>query len=85
MGIHDKYYVTMTDKVLSGWGAAQGKTSKFVVICDTPEQAYIIEKNARLRPEMKHVNFRVTKPYFKNAHVSWRNYSELGKIWRDGE
>ena len=42
-----KYYVTMTDKAMSGWGMAKNKTNKYVVICDTHEQAQIIEKNAK--------------------------------------
>ena len=28
-----KYYVTMTDKAMSGWGMAKNKTNKYVVIC----------------------------------------------------
>ena len=80
-----KYFITMTDAAMSGWGEAKGITSKFVVICETPEQAYVIEKNARLRPEMKHISFSLKKPHYKNAHVSWCEYGELGKVWRDGE
>ena len=33
-----QFYVSATDKLLSGWGEATGKTSKFVVACDTEEQ-----------------------------------------------
>jgi len=32
------FYVSATDKLLSGWGEASGKTSKFVVACDTEDQ-----------------------------------------------
>lgn len=34
-----KYYVSMTDKFLSGWGSSRGKTSKLVIVCDTRQQA----------------------------------------------
>jgi hypothetical protein len=47
------YYVTMTDKFMSGWGEAQGKNNKLVISCDTYEEAQIVEENARRRKEMK--------------------------------
>ena len=28
------YYVTATDKFMSGWGLAKGKTKKVIVICE---------------------------------------------------
>ncbi len=28
------YYVTATDKFMSGWGLAKGRTNKVVVICE---------------------------------------------------
>ena len=40
-----QYYVTMTDTILSGWGQAEGKTNKYIVICDTFEQAETIKRN----------------------------------------
>jgi len=38
------YYVTMTDKFMSGWGQAHGKINKMVVECDTYEEAAQIER-----------------------------------------
>ncbi len=57
-----KYYITMTDKFMSGWGDATGKINKLVIECENPDQAFLIEKNARKRYEMKYVNFCTTKP-----------------------
>ena len=34
-----KYYVSMTDSFLSGWGMAENKISKYIIICDNLEQA----------------------------------------------
>lgn len=42
-----KYYVTMTDNFMSGWGKAQNKISKYIVECDSYQQAEMIERNAR--------------------------------------
>jgi len=76
------YYVTMTDKFMSGWGLARNKTNKLVIECDDMSQAMLIEKNARLRSEMRYVNIRATKPYYGN-HVltSWKSFSDMGGPW----
>jgi len=79
-----KWYVTMTDKFMSGWGHAKGKTNKFVVGCDTYNQAETVARNARRRSEMKYINITSSKPYYNDRRflVSYRSYSSLGKIWK---
>ena len=76
-------YVTMTDKCLSGWGMAVNKTNKLIIECETMKQALIIEKNARLRSEMKYINIRSSKPSYnqKRFYLSWKKFEELGEIW----
>ena len=78
------WYVTMTDKFMSGWGGAKGKINKYVVICETGEQARRIEKNAGYRSEMKYINVTTTKPYYdpRRYLVTWKTYKQLGKIWK---
>ena len=78
-----KYYVTMTDKFMSGWGIAKDKTNKMIVVCDTWQQAEQIESAARKRPEMKYINIRTTKPrYGSNVVESWKCWDDLGDIWK---
>ena len=79
-----KIYVSMTDKFLSGWGRATNKTNKFIIICDTMEQAETIERNAQKRSEMKYINICLTKPrYNQNRYeLSYRTFDELGAIWK---
>jgi hypothetical protein len=60
------YYVTMTDKFMSGWGMAQGKKNKLVFICDTYEEAEIVEQNATNRNDMKYINVTSKKPYYNS-------------------
>ena len=36
----------MTDSFMSGWGRAMNLTNKFIVECNTLEEAETIEKNA---------------------------------------
>ena len=57
-----KYYVSMTDKFLSGWGMADHKTNKLVIECDSYDEALIVEQNAKNRSEMKYINICFNKP-----------------------
>ena len=78
------YYVTMTDKFMSGWGMAQGKTNKCIIECETLQQAETIERNAQKRSEMKYINICSKKPrYGKNVLESWKHYEDLGSIWKN--
>ena len=77
------YFVTMTDLFFSGWGGAEGKTNKFIVVCKNWQQAQIIERNAKKRSEMKYINICMKKPrYGTNVVESWRHFDELGEIWK---
>ncbi len=80
------YYVTMTDKFMSGWGKAREKTNKLVISCDTMSEALIVEANALSRDEMKYVNIRSTKPYYNNDgyFVSRHDKSDYGSWFVDG-
>ena len=77
------YYVTMTDKFMSGWGKAENKINKFVVECETMKQAGTIAKNARKRQEMKYINITTRKPYYNsNKYITtFKQFGELGRIW----
>jgi hypothetical protein len=72
----------MTDKFMSGWGAAKGKTNKLVIVCETREQAMRIERNAHDRSEMKNVSVRTTEPRYGAGYVtSWKDYADMGGNW----
>ena len=77
------YYVTMTDRFMSGWGHASGKTNKFVVECKTLSEAKTIASNARRRKEMKYVRIVYSMPKYSDQKylVSLRRYEDLGDIW----
>jgi len=68
-----KYYVTMTDKFMSGWGYANGKINKLVIECDSYDEALIVSANAKDRNEMKYVNIVNEKPYY-NKNRYFTNY-----------
>ena len=80
-------YVTMTDKFMSGWGCSEGKINKYVIECESHQQAQICAKNARLRSEMKYINIVSKKPYYnqKRYLVSLKKFSDLGSIWTKGD
>ena len=70
--MNKKYYVTMTDKFMSGWGRAEGKINKLIIECNSFEEAQIVYDNACRRREMKYVNIVSSKPYYSASkyHVS---------------
>jgi len=76
------YYVTMTDKFMSGWGHAKGKTNKLVIECDSFDDAQTVETNAKDRNEMIYVNITRRKPYYRknNFCVSWHDKGDY-KTW----
>jgi hypothetical protein len=76
-----KYYVAMTDKFMSGWGKAEGKTNKHVIVCNSYDQAKIVERNAKDRSEMKYVNIRSTKPHY-NEHAVITTWADKKKAPR---
>ena len=77
-----KYFVTMNDKFMSGWGMASNKVNKLIIACDNYEQASTIEKNAKKRSEMKYINIARTKPQIKrNVYPSWKHWEDMGEIW----
>ena len=61
-----KYYVTMTDKFMSGWGNAKNKINKLVFICDNYKDAEIVYNNSNDRTEMKYINICYNFPYHLN-------------------
>ncbi|MFJ8531096.1 hypothetical protein [Bacillus sp. NPDC094106] len=62
-----KFYVTMTDTFLGGWGESEGKINKLIFECDSYAEAEIVAENAKNRSDMKYVNIVSKKPYFKEA------------------
>jgi hypothetical protein len=62
-----KYYVSMTDSFLSGWGMAKDKTNKLVIECDTWNEAMIVKRNAKDRSEMKYVRLSYNKPKYNQS------------------
>lgn len=78
-----KWYVTMTDKFLSGWGMSAGKTNKLIIGCDTLTQAKTAYKNAKKMKQMKYVNYTSTKPYYdkRRYYISYKNYKNSGRLF----
>jgi hypothetical protein len=78
------FYVSMTDKFMSGCGMSQGKTNKYVIACETIEQAEMIERNAKKRSEMKYVNICSRMPrYGANVLVTMKTFSDLSGPWKE--
>jgi hypothetical protein len=80
------YFVSMTDKFMSGWGEAEGRTSKYVVECDTTAQANQILHAAHKREEMKYINTSFKRPRYPadRYQVTRRHWNDLGGVWKEG-
>lgn len=78
-----KYYVTMTDKFMSGWGMAQGRINKLVIECETIEQAQQIEIAAHRRSEMRRINLCLHKPRYDESTTltTIKHWNDLGPVW----
>ena len=75
------YYVTATDKFMSGWGLAENKTNKVIVVCNSIEEAEEVEVALHRRSEMKYINVRSSKPYYNNNYViSWYKYNKNARF-----
>ena len=75
-----KYYVTMTDKFMSGWGPARNLINKLIFECDSYEQAQIVADNAAARSDQKYINIVSTKPYYsaKRYLAQYKTAQEYG-------
>lgn len=75
------YYVTATDKFMSGWGLAENKTNKVVVVCNSIEEAEEVEEALHRRSEMKYISIRYSKPCYKKGYViSWYKYNSKARF-----
>ena len=80
----EKYYVTMTDSFLSGWGMADGLINKLVIECHSWNEAQTVMQNAEDRTDMKRINVTSKKPYYRPGkyYVSWKDRDEYGTWFR---
>lgn len=69
-----EWFVTASDKFLSGWGRANGKTSKMVVCCKSLEQAREIEERYNNRNDLNRVNICSCKPYYSPSRYDVSYY-----------
>lgn len=81
-----KYYVSMLDKFMSGWGPAEGKMNRLVIECDTVEEAQIVRDNARARSEMSGIEILKKKPvYAQNAYfTSYHDKTDYDRWFVEG-
>ncbi len=70
-----KYWVSMTDNFMSGWGGADNRTNKLVIECDNMEEAEIVKENAEDHKEMKYINICIKKPYYRKCNTE-TNYHD---------
>lgn len=68
-----RYFVTMTDTMLSGWGMAENKISKRVILCKTFRDAQIIVSglnNCKNRNGMRYINIAIKFPKYSEKRYT---------------
>lgn len=64
------FFVTCTDRVLSNWGCAAGKTHKWVVICKDYRTAERVADNLRGDGTLKYINICSRAPRYSSARFT---------------
>ena len=62
MSIDKKYWVTMVDTFMSGWGHAEDKINLLIFHCDNLEEAEIVADNAHHRSDQDEITIWTTDP-----------------------
>lgn len=78
-------FVTFSDKVMSGWGGAENKTSKRIIICNNWHEAERLAdalQNAPQREGIRRVNTCSKFPYYSPSKV--RISIDLYEDWARG-
>lgn len=78
-----KYYVSMTDKFMSGWGMAKGRINKLVIECDSLDQAHTVAAAAHRRSEMRRITLCLRKPRYNESTTltTTKHWNDLGPVW----
>jgi len=81
-----KYYVTMTDSFMSGWGMAKGKINKLIFECDNHQEAIIVANNAENRSDQKYINICMNKPYYNSDRylVQYKTKKDMPNWYKEG-
>jgi hypothetical protein len=76
------WYVSMTDKFMSGWGCAKGMRNRLVILCATLAQAEQIQSVANTRPEMRRVTISNNAPRSRSGVLlTFKYWADLGEVW----
>lgn len=75
-----RFYVSMTDRFMSGWGRAEGRINKLVFVCNSEEEVEIVSDNAHNRTDMKYIHTYNKKPYWsgKRYLVQYKTKDDYG-------
>lgn len=79
----NEWFVTMSDKFLSGWGCAEGKIAKRVIICKSHGDAEMLRDRIvfNTRAYMKNVNVTPRFPYYTPSRYTVTYELDNGKLF----
>lgn len=93
---NEHFYVTLTDKFLSGWGKAEGKKNRLIIPTRSLREAELVKQEANTRNDFTNIEVKERIPNYdhrKNfVQVKTREdmpklfkkvyFDETGKHWR---
>lgn len=79
-----EWFVTMTDKFMSGWGCADGKIAKRIIICQTHADAETLRDRiaGNKRTQMTRVNVTPRLPYYTPSRYTTTYEKDDGNLFR---
>ena len=75
------FYVTTTDRFMSGWGESRGLTNRLVLPCESQQEANRVADYARGRSEQKNVRICTTKPRIRPGTYTQVMDPERSTAW----
>ncbi len=82
------YYVAVTDMFFSGWGPAEDKSNRHIILCTNYDQAYDLRRIAEARQEWTRVKLLKNKPAQRSGvlyswQLPWHNYKKDEALLND--
>ncbi len=75
------FYVTTTDRFMSGWGESRGKRNRLIFPCASLREVAQVEWYAKSRSDQKNVRICTTKPRIRPGTYTQVMDPERSKAW----
>lgn len=78
------YYVTCTDRFMSGWGPAKRKDNRLIFPCEDMSEAMRVVRYAQNRGDQKRIYICGSKPKVRSHHYTQVKTKDVYPNWYKG-